>query len=446
MISFNLHQAAAITGATLVGKPLRFAGVTTDSRGDCRGRLFVALQGENFDGEAFCQNAIDRGAVAIMVRQAQDVSVPQLLVNDTLSGLSALAAAWHRQVAPQTFAITGSNGKTTVKDMLASILAMSHRTHATSGNFNNEIGVPLTVCAMPEDTQMAVIEMGAAQSGDIQKLTRVVRPDVAIVTNISEAHSGRFGSLEAIARGKAELYQALQTAGVAILNRDDAHYATLRKAAGSARCLSFGQHLDSDVRVMASGECVIRLPDGQQLTINLPVAGRHNAFNAAAAVAAAWSQAVKPEDLRAGLESFQPPAGRLQSRGQIQGVTLLDDSYNANPASVKAAIDVLKDSTRPAWLVLGDMAELGENSESLHRSIGEYARLQGIDALWAVGPRACQAAQAMGEKGHCFQSKQELVKALWNAWPQRGTVLVKASRSARMEEVVNELMKREQAA
>ncbi len=454
MIRLNLHQAAAITGATLVGKPVRFAGVSIDSRSACDGRLFVALSGEHSHGERFCQAAIDKGAVAVMVNRAQDVPVPQLLVADTQKALAALAAAWHRQVSPVTIAVTGSNGKTTVKNMLAAILSQSRTTHATAGNYNNEIGVPLTLLATPADAQLSVIEMGAAQQGDITALTALAPPDVALVTNISEAHGGRFGSMDDIAAGKSELYRALKKGGTAILNRDDAYYAFMRQAAAGNRQITFGRHADSDVRFVGAMDekdkspdlCRLHLPDGQLLESRLPVAGEHNALNAAAAVAAAWSLGASAQDMQAGLENFAPAPGRLQRRGSVRGVTILDDSYNANPASVRAAIDVLAESPKPAWLVLGDMAELGEASAELHRQVGEYARQQGIAALWSMGPKAAQAAKAMGSGGHAFDDKHALLEALWSAWPGTGTVLVKASRSMQMEEVVDELLKKEKAA
>jgi len=450
MIRLNLHQAAAITGATLVGKPVRFVGVTSDSRGACQGRLFVALGGERTDGERFCQAAIENGAVAVMVTRAQDVPVPQLLVTDTRKALSALAAAWHRQVSPLTIAVTGSNGKTTVKNMLASIMVQSRKTHATAGNYNNEIGVPLTLLEMPADCEVAVIEMGAAQPGDIAALSALAPPDVAVVTNVSEAHGGRFGSLDTIAAGKSELYRALKNEGIAIVNRDGAYFDFMTEAAGSARLLTFGRHEHSDIRLLdqhkPSHRCQLQLPTGHVLSVQLPLAGEHNALNAAAAVAAAWSVGVSAEDMQAGLERFTPAPGRLQHRGRVRGMEILDDSYNANPASVRAAIDVLAKSPKPAWLVLGDMAELGAASEELHRQVGEYAQQQGIDALWSVGPEAARAAQAMGGKGKAFDDKKTLLEALWSAWPERGTLLVKASRSMRMEDVVNELIKREKAA
>ncbi len=446
MIQGNLQQAAAITGATLVGQPLRFSGVATDSRQNCAGRLFMALRGERTDGEKYVRQAIENGAVATMVTSAQDVPVPQLLVADTHQALCALARAWQRQVNPLTVAVTGSNGKTTVKNMLAAILSRNGKTHATAGNFNNEIGVPLTILEMPAATQMAVIEMGAAQRGDIAALTQLAPPHVAVVTNVSNAHAGRFGSLEEIAAGKSEIYHSLGAEGTAVINRDDGFYEFMRQQAGKAYCLTFGEHADSDVCILDRRHCVLRLPGGDILECHLPAPGYHNIMNAAAAVAAAWPLSVSLEDMQAGLEAFEAPAGRLQNRGQVRGVTLLDDSYNANPASVRAAIDVLAESSRPAWLVLGDMAELGNASEAMHREVGEYARQQGIDALWTVGPQAARAAAAMGDKGHAFQDKQTLITAVQKAWPAQGTVLVKASRSAHMEDVVNALLKQEQPA
>ena len=245
MIQMNLHQLAAIVGGSLVGKEARIQGVTTDSRRDCQGKLFVALQGEFFNGEDFCQAAVQQGAAAVMVAHAVEVDVPQLIVKDTLVALQAMATAWVKQTGVKVVGVTGSNGKTTVKNMLLSVLSQKYRCHATSGNYNNEIGVPLSLLSIAAEDQVAVIEMGAAKVGDIAFLTRIIRPHVALVTNVGNAHVGRFGSVDNIAKGKGEIYESLDRDGLAVINADSP-YADQFKTNTPGKVMTFGLHEQAD--------------------------------------------------------------------------------------------------------------------------------------------------------------------------------------------------------
>lgn len=454
MIQMNLHQLAAIVGGSLVGKEARIKGVTTDSRGDCQGKLFVALQGEYFNGEDFCQAAVQRGAAAVMVAHAVEVDVPQLIVKNTLVALQAMATAWVKQTGVQVIGVTGSNGKTTVKNMLLSVLSQKYRCHATTGNYNNEIGVPLSLLSIAAEDQVAVIEMGAAKVGDIALLTRIIRPHVALVTNIGNAHVGRFGSVDNIAQGKGEIYQALDVDGIAVINADSP-YADQFKANTNGKVMTFGLHEQADFRLVEqAGQHQVMTRRGESLALELPVLGEHNYLNATAVVAIALSMQVDFPEIAHGLRNFVPEAGRLQIIPAGDSLTIIDDSYNANPASVNAAIDVLKAQASPTLLILGDMAELGEFAEQMHQQVGDYACQQGINQVLAVGEYAqqvCGQANAQvstqsntpvdGFRCQSFAAVDELMTHLQQHRPTAGTVLVKGSRSMRLERVVAVLSK-----
>ncbi len=283
----NLHQVSAIVGGNFVGKEARIQGVTTDSRGDCKGKLFVALHGESFNGEDYCQAAVQRGAAAVLVANAVEVEVPQLIVKDTLVALQAMATAWVRQTGVKIIGITGSNGKTTVKNMLFSVLSQKYNCFATHGNFNNEIGVPLTLLSISQSDEVAVIEMGAAQIGDIAKLTDIIKPDISVVTNIGDAHVGRFGSVDNIALGKAEIYQALDIDGLAVINADCPYQNDFRDQV-KGNVLTFGLNADADFRLIENSDGYqVLTRRGESLDLQLPVIGRHNYINATAVVAIA---------------------------------------------------------------------------------------------------------------------------------------------------------------
>jgi UDP-N-acetylmuramoyl-tripeptide--D-alanyl-D-alanine ligase len=444
MIQMNLHQVSAIVGGNFVGKEARIQGVTTDSRGDCQGKLFVALRGEFFNGEDYCQAAVERGAAAVLVANAVEVDVPQLIVKDTLIALQAIATAWVRQTGVKIIAITGSNGKTTVKNMLFSVLSQKYHCFATQGNFNNEIGVPLTLLSISQTDEVAVIEMGAAQIGDIAKLTDIIKPDISLVTNIGDAHVGRFGSVDNIAIGKAEIYQALDADGLAIINADSP-YKNDFKAKVKGRVITFGLDAEADFRLVEKTDGYeVLTRRGESIDLQLPVVGLHNYMNATSVVAMALAMHMEVMEIAAGLAAFEPESGRLQWQQVNEDLNIINDSYNANPSSVKAAIDVLRNQTKPSCLILGDMAELGIYAQAMHASVGQYAAEAGIDQLMTVGEFAelvCESCQSTDSQTQCqsFNLVDELMSYLQQNPIKQGTVLVKGSRSMRLERVVDVL-------
>jgi UDP-N-acetylmuramoyl-tripeptide--D-alanyl-D-alanine ligase len=429
----NLHQVSSIVGGTLIGKPIQFKGVSTDSRQDCSGKLFVALSGENFNGEDYCQQAIDNGAVAVLVSHSQDINTPQVVCDDTLISLSILGKNWAKQCQTKIIAITGSNGKTTVKNMVYSILSVSNKCSATQGNLNNEIGVPLTLCGIDPLDKYAIIEMGAAKLGDISWLVTLVNIHTAVITNVSAAHIGRFETFENIVSEKGEIISTLGEDDYAVLPIDDEHYA-LWKDKTISNVLSFGHHSDATVNTDSIKH------------INLPIAGKHNQTNAACAIAIAQSCDIAMHDIRKGLETFKPEAGRLENLGKHKGNTLINDSYNANPQSVKAAIDVLSEYDSPTTLVFGDMAELGEQSKVLHQEIGEYAKNKNITHLLTIGNDSIAASASFSDEPQHFTAINDLKKHLLENWNQFGTLLIKGSRSMHLEQLVNALIQPEKVA
>jgi len=433
MICMNLHQATSIIGGTLIGKPIQFRGVSTDSRSNCSGKLFIALKGDNFNGEDYCQQAIDNGAVAILVSSTQDVVGPQLIVEDSLKALSILAKTWAKQSQAKIIAITGSNGKTTVKNMIHSILSVSNRCSATQGNLNNEIGVPLTLCAINADDKYAVIEMGAAKLGDISWLVSLVDIHTAVITNVSPAHIGRFGSFENIVSEKGQIISTLGENDCAVLPIDDKHFAIWNNNTIS-NIISFGESVEADVSIDSIKH------------INLPIAGKHNQINAACASAIAHSCGIEANDIQKGLENFKPASGRLENLGNHNGNTIINDSYNANPQSVKAAIDVLSEYQSPTTLVLGDMAELGEKSSQLHHQIGNYAKQQNISRLLTLGKESRHAAHAFSDEYKHFDSIELLAHYMQEHWHLLGTILVKGSRSMKLETLIEKLIGSEKVA
>lgn len=441
MIQMNLHQISAVVGGSMVGKEARIQGVTTDSRSDCTGQLFVALKGEYFNGEDYCQDAVAKGAAAVLVSNAVEVDVPQLIVKDTLVALQAIATAWVKQTGVKVIGITGSNGKTTVKNMLYSVLRQKYQCFSTPGNFNNEIGVPLSLLSVSSSDEVAIIEMGASQIGDIAKLTEIIRPDVAIVTNVGEAHVGKFGSVDNIAIGKAEIYEALDPFGLAVVNAD-CQYAEDFNQKIKGNSISFGHFQDADFRLIkVQSEYQVLSRRGESFALELPVLGFHNYLNATAVLIIGLSMKLSPEEILKGLKLFEPEAGRLQLH-QTQGdLTVIDDSYNANPTSVKAAIDVLSTQRRPQQLVIGDMGELGDASQEMHQSIGSYAAEMDIDSVLAVGEFAGDVKQGFAKENcETFGDVKSLIEAFQKLKPLSGTVLIKGSRSMRLERVVNHLI------
>jgi len=420
-------------------------GVAIDTRKLQPGNLFVALTGEHVDGHDYLEEAAARGAVAALVTRQVDSALPQLLVDDAAVALGDLASAVRAQRDVRVVGITGSNGKTTVKTLVASILSRHGRTHVTAGNYNNELGLPLSLLAMPSDTEYAVLEMGAGKPGDIAYLAAIARPDIGLVTLIAPAHLERMGSIEGVAETKGALYQALPADGIAIINADEAFASFFGGLAGARRVLRFGLDHPADVgadiveqRVDGS-RFVLGTPQGDA-EVNLPLPGRHNIANALAAAAVALALEVPLEAIIAGLEQTHGIAGRLRRTVTADSWTVIDDSYNANPSSIMAAIDTLLLGAGERWLVLGDMAELGADARALHAAIGERARQRGVDRLFAVGPLGAATVEAFGAGGEHFDDKPTLIAALRAQLHPGVTCLVKGSRSAGMEQVVAALV------
>ena len=447
----ELRQAFGwLTGGRLVAAdpgepPLRLTGVSTDTRAVRPGELFVALRGERHDAHDFLGQALEAGAAALMVeRWAPGCRAPALCVDDTRRGLGEIAAGWRRRFALPLIAVTGSNGKTTVKEMIASVLAAhvgEAARLATRGNLNNEVGVPLTVLRLDASHRAAVIELGMNRPGEIAWLARIAQAGVALVNNAQREHQEFLGSVEATARENGEAIAALPADGVAVYPGDDPHAPIWRGLAGARRTLTFGTDASCAVRAAAGsrpGGFEMSI-EGAPLAVALAIDGAHNVRNALAAAACCHAIGVPAATIAAGLAGFRPAAGRLRRLTATTGAAVIDDSYNANPDSVRAAIDVLAQCAAPRVLVLGDMAEVGDEGPAFHAEVGAYARSRGLERLLAFGPASVATAAAFGDGAEHLPTIEDVCwRATKLASPQ-ATVLVKGSRSARMERVVRAL-------
>jgi UDP-N-acetylmuramoyl-tripeptide--D-alanyl-D-alanine ligase len=442
----DLAEAARVLSGRLEGANARFSGVSTDSRAVGTGDLFVALQGERFDGHAYVGEAARRGAAGALTSRhvtERGATLPQVVVRDTRLSLGALAGDWRGRFPIPLVALTGSNGKTTVKEMLAAILVQHAGARgsvlATAGNLNNDIGMPLTLLALRADHRYAVIEMGMNHEGEIDYLARIARPTVALVNNAQRAHVGILGSLEAIARAKGEIYAGLDDAGIAIVNEDDPFAPYWKGLNAGRKVLTFGFASDADVTAAsAAGAWRFRTPAGS-FAVALRAPGEHNVRNALAACAAAHAVGIPPAAMRSALEAFEGVPGRLQRRPAPGGARVIDDTYNANPESMKAAIRVLASEPGRRILVMGDMGELGIQSAALHAEVGDFAKRSGVEALLALGEQSRNAAQAFGEGARHFGEARELLAAARQEAREGATLLVKGSRFMQMERVADAL-------
>ena len=454
----DLFEAARATGGTAYGANVLFGGVSTDSRSLGSGELFVALRGDHFDGHQFLAQARERGACAAVVAAdtvAQlkgKVNMPLLAVADTRLALGALAAYWRARFSLPLIAVTGSNGKTSTKEMIAAILQAQAVLDgydpevvvlATQGNFNNDIGLPLTLLKMRTTHRSGVIEMGMNHPGEIAYLTRLAQPTVALVTNAQRAHLEGMGDLEQVAEEKASIYDGLMAGGIALVNGDEAFADYWKGVNAGRRVVTFGLDQPADVggKVQLHGlETRIELATAKGgASIRLQVPGLHNARNALAAAAATLAAGISLAAVVAGLESFRGVKGRLQKKASPEGAVILDDSYNANPDSVRAGIDVLASTVGHTLLVLGDMGEIGAMSGQYHDEVGGYAKSQGIDQLHALGESSARAVNNFGPGGHHYKNIDELVRAVRAELTPSTTVLVKGSRFMKMERVVEAL-------
>ncbi len=447
----RLSEAAAAMAGELHGEDRASVGVSTDTRALRAGELFFALKGERFDAVRFVDEAFAAGAAAAVV--ARDAlpgaasAGPLIAVDDTRLALGRLAAHWRARFDLPLVAVTGSNGKTTVKDMIAGVLRAScadgAAVLATEGNLNNDVGMPLTLLRLRSEHRYAVIEMGMNHAGEIRYLSGIARPRVALVTNAGSAHIGLLGSLEAIARAKGEIYEGLGADGVAIVNADDAFAGLWRSQNAQRPTIDFGLDAPAMVRGRYQGhaldsDIVVTTPAGR-CELRLQVPGVHNVRNALAAAAAAYALGVNEAELARGLAGFRGPKGRLQRYRAPNGAIVIDDSYNANPESTLAAVAVLAALAGKRLLVLGDMGELGAESERQHVRIGQAARAAGIEQLFTLGNAAAAAAAAFGASARHFTEVGELVAAVRDELSTESALLVKGSRFMRMERVVQSL-------
>jgi UDP-N-acetylmuramoyl-tripeptide--D-alanyl-D-alanine ligase len=443
MMTMQLSDAAQVLKAKQVGGDIVFRGVSTDTRTLTPGNLFVALHGPNFDGHEYLAQAQKKGAVAAAVSQLTAAELPQLQVEDTRLALGELAAHWRQQFDLPLVAVTGSNGKTTVKEMLASILRRCGETLVTQGNFNNEIGVPLTLFGLSDKHRYAVLELGANHPGEIAYLTGLVDPAVAVINNAASAHLEGFGSIEGVARAKGELFGSAGPDTTCVINADDNYAGLWQTVAAPRPVVTFGLESPADISAGWQGdintsELELRTPQGAATTtIALP--GRHNVMNALAASAAALALGIDLSVIAAGLAAVRPVHSRWQAQAGISGSRIIDDTYNANPASLQAGLALLAAADTEAWLVLGDMGELGDSGEQLHRMMGEAARHAGVQRLFALGELAGLAASTFGKGAQAFDDVGELNSVLRRTVHDGVTVLVKGSRAMHMERVVDAL-------
>ena len=454
-VMMNIQQAASVLGAQWTGSNPFFTSVSTDSRTLRTGSLFVALSGENFDGHCFIPQAIGKGAVAAMIADeaAEIIKDPALAdfawlrVKDPRLSLGQLAAVWRKRFDLPLIAVTGSNGKTTVKEMLASILhqhAGSEHVLATIGNLNNDIGVPLTLLQLNANHNYAIIEMGMNHASEIAYLSNLALPTIAVITNAGSAHIAHLGKRDAIAAAKGEIFEGLDESGIAVINADDRYAPMWSQLAGKRRMIDFSlthhaasvsaQHLQDT----AGNSWLLSLPDGQvELTLQVP--GRHNVYNALAAAAAAHAAGIGLTAIATGLGSYTGTHGRLQITTGPRHSTLIDDTYNANPESMQAALAVLCDMNGKKIVVMGDMGELGMAAAEYHWQIGQLARETKVDTLLALGEMSVHAVEAFGHEGRHFTNLDDLLAYLTDLLDTDVTVLVKGSRAMRMERVIEKL-------
>ena len=439
----TLHEVAEALFAVRQGDNTGFTRVVTDSRAIRAGDLFVALKGERFDAHDFVADVLARGAAGAVVRCDFDLpGAPLVKVADPRLALGQLAALWRRRFDLPLAGITGSNGKTTVKEMLRSMLAQwlgDEAVLATGGNLNNDIGMPLTLLGLRDTHRAAVIEMGMNHAGELTYLSGLARPTVALVNNALRAHIGHFGSVEAIARAKAEIFAGLAADGVAVINRDDPNRDLFVAAAAGRQIVEFGLATGDvhalDTELLADGSRLTLVTPAGRAAVMLPVPGQHMLANALAACAVASAMGVPLPAMVAGLQAFAGVPGRLAFRRAASGLTVIDDTYNANPDSVRAAIAVLAARSGRRWLVFGDLGELGEGAPALHAEIGQAAKAAGLDGLVTLGTVSREAAAAFGPGALACDSVEAVLEAL-APLGAADSVLVKGSRFMKMERVV----------
>lgn len=449
MILMTLAEIAEITQGELLGENSLVSGVGIDTRSLNAGDLYIAIQGDQFNGHDFVGLAVEMGACAIICTRKMAVNIPQIIVANTRLALAELAGAVRNKLKVKVCAITGSNGKTTVKEMIAAILAVNYQVLFTQGNFNNEIGVPLTLLRLQKQDEFAIIEMGANHAGEIAYSSQYSKPDVAVITNVGAAHIEGFGSIDGVAQAKAEIIQSLAPKSTVVLNADDTFFTTWKAIAKMRKVISFGLIKSADVRaenILVQLEekqfktCFDLLHHGQRITITLNLAGEHNVKNALAASAACLAFGVTQEQIKLGLEAVDAVKGRLQLMLSTSGMRVINDSYNANPASLVSALEVLQQCQGEKWLILGAFGELGDDSDEIHTEMGQMIKDAGVKRFFATGILAKNAVNSFGLGAEYFDTQAELITAVKHIMSKDVVLLVKGSRTQKMEVVVDSLL------
>ncbi|MDD1637171.1 MAG: UDP-N-acetylmuramoyl-tripeptide--D-alanyl-D-alanine ligase [Methylococcaceae bacterium] len=455
MKKMMLSECAEAVQGKLIGEDVAITSVGIDTRAIKPGQLFIAIKGHNFDGNEFVVQAEEAGAIAAIVHNGVKSTLPHIVVDDTRLALAELAGTWRRALGARgneklsVVGITGSNGKTTVKEMVAAILGVNGTVLFTQGNLNNDIGVPLTLLRLNEQHRYAVIEMGANHAGEIAYTSTCAQADVVIITNAGAAHIEGFGSLDGVAKAKGEIIETLQNEGIAVINHDDDYFDYWKSVAGNRRVLSFGLNSGADVTAKAikteirNNAFVTRFELGTALgavDIILKLAGQHNVVNALAATTASLALGIGLKQIKQGLESVKPVTGRLQPLVSRLGNIVIDDTYNANSASLKAGLDVLANFRGKPWLVLGAFGELGPDSPKMHEEMGVLIKASGVVRLLAVGADSKNTVQAFGIGATFFEKQQDLIDVLKQELKGDETILIKGSRAQHMENVAAALV------
>jgi len=441
MIAMRLEQVLDLFGETgCESLEQQFHGVTIDSRKDCEGRLFVAIRGDHFDGHDYVHTAYHNGAVAALVETRLDCDIAQIVVKDCRHALAGLASFWRHSCTATVIALTGSNGKTTVKDMLLQILLKEAPAHATKGNFNNDIGLPLTLLELSQDDRYAIVELGANHKGEIAHLAEIADPDIVYVNNVAASHLAGFGSVQGVIEAKGELYAYCKPRHRALFNLDEAASVYWRSICSAENSLSCALNNEADVRADwhqdKRGLMLDVRYSGLSSSVHLEVFGEHNARNALAAISIAILVGVEFERAVQNLAGFAGVKGRLQIIQGPKNSLLIDDSYNANPGSLEAGIKVLCSLPGEAWVALGDMAELGSEAEILHKKAAQMAKTYGVQKLFGVGVMSCLASNEFGSDGYCYEQIDEMADSILGQIHQGVNLLVKGSRSAGMDKLV----------
>lgn len=442
MIQLSLSAVAKEASLPHPTAEVVFHGISIDTRSLSPKNLFVAIPGERVDGHDCASDAIKKGASALLVNRPLDLPVPQLIVDDTILALGKIAGSWRDTFSLPVIGVTGSNGKTTLKNMIASILRAAcwndaKKVLSTEGNFNNNIGLPLTLSQLNADHRYAVIEMGMNHFGEIAYLTQIAKPQVAVINNAGPAHLAYLHDVAGVARAKGEIFLGLPKDGTAVLNRDDAFFDYWKDLIKTHSCITFGLHASADVCLLPSNASpiTIKTPRGN-IDVILPLLGKHNVMNALAATATTLALNINLNAIKTGLENVRAIPGRLHQHILANGVRIIDDTYNANPESVTAAIHTLAELNGNNIFILGDMGELGSNAVSLHVTIGETAKKAGIHHLFTLGKLSENATKQFGKDGIHFTEREKLIEALQPYLQPNTNILIKGARSMRMEKIV----------